>query len=270
LITLRRLASCALALTLAAAPGRAEVPRLSRALPGSLHVGALVDLQDFLAAFPELGSQGFISEQLDLLAERGVPDPREHLETLALGSQLGKPDGVTEGVALGTSEMLVVPAIRELAEQEGIDLKESAYQGVTWVTGTYHEMTSRFGDITEDILAIAYDQAGAYQAADRCVDTVKGQHENFWDAHGVELSPGVYARVRAVLNSATRSAVADTPLTHLQHIVSAWIDLAQAGPKVKMKTLASGFLASTILDNWRHPKCGLKFPNPTWLFPTEN
>lgn len=218
---------------------RAEVPKLSRALPGTLHVGALVNLADFLATFPELGTQGFVAEQLDALAARGVPDPRGELHTLALGAQLGKPHGVTEGVALGTSQLDLVAAIRQLAEDEGIPLTESAYRGVTFVTGTYNQKTSRFGDPTPELVLIAYDQAEQYQAGNACVDTLQGITHSFWDEYGKELTPGVYLTARMTLSAAVRQAVAGTPLNQLQHIVSAWVDLtAGAAGRVSMNLRA--------------------------------
>lgn len=238
----------ALATSLALATTLAATPRVSRALPGTLHVGALIDLSGFLQTFPELGAQGFLAEQLDDLAARGVPDPRVQLSHLALGSQLGKPHGVTEGVALAHSTEALLPAIRQLAQDNGVALDARAYRGVEMLTGTLQGRSSRFADPVEGMILVGYDQAGTYSAADRCVDTLQGQEPHFYDEYGVELVPGTYLRMRMRLPASVRNQLDGTPLAQLQHFVSAWAELSAAGgrAKLELRARATGYLKAVV------------------------
>lgn len=227
----------ALAVGLAASTAFAS-PRVSRALPGTLHIGVLIDLTAGLEVFPELGNEGFLAEQLDDLAARGVPDPRQQLSHLALGTQLGKPHGVTEGVALARSIEPLVPSIRELAEEHGVPLETRAYRGVEMVTGTLQGESSRFADPVEGMILVAYDQAGTYKVADRSVDTLQGLEPHFYDEYGVELVPGTHLRMRMRLPSSVRSQLDGTPLSQLQHFVSAWAELSYAGGQARLELRA--------------------------------
>lgn len=234
------LSACLLAALLAISAGiaRAAAPDLSEALPGKLAVGALIDLSRFLQTFPELSEGGFIGEQLDELVARGVPDPRQNLGHLALGSRLGKPDGVPEGVALGTGSLRVVPVIRKLAADNGIPLQDSAYHGVTFVTGTYNQRTSRFGDLVEDVMVMGFDAAKAYGATHQCVDALANQAPSFRDEYGHGLDPETFLTGRMRLTDADRNAVKGTRLEQLQHIVDGQADVWGDSTRVKMEIRA--------------------------------
>lgn len=212
--------------------------RVSRALPGNLHVGALIDLAGFLETYPELASEGFLAEQLDDLAARGVPDPRVQLSHLALGTQLGEPSGVTEGVALARSIEPLLPSIRELAEANGVPLESRAYRGVEMLTGTLQGESSRFADPIEGMILVAYDQSPSYQVADRCVDTIQGREPHFYDEYGVELVPGSYLRMRMRLPSSVRDQLDGTRLSQLQHFVSAWAELTAGNGRAQLELRA--------------------------------
>lgn len=228
----------AAALFAAASPALADRPvedaDLSEALPGSLHVGALVDLEAFLATFPELAEEGFLAEQIDELEARGVPDPREELGHLAIGTDLGKPSGVVQGVALATSSQAIVPIVRELAARDGIDLDETAYRGVTFVTGTYNQKTSRFADPTEGVILVAYDQGPGYTAANRAVDTLQGRHQSFWDRYQAKLAPGTFVTLRMTLSSAVRRSLEGTPLENMAHMTGATAEITGDASQVQL------------------------------------
>lgn len=204
------------------------------ALPGGLHVGALVNLKPFLETFPELGQQGFLAEQLDDLAARGVPDPRTELDTLALGTQLGKPHGVVEGVAVATSASALVPAIRELAAEHGVPLSERTYRGTLFVTGTYQQRTSRFADPTEDLVLLAHDTRGPYKAADRVVDTLQGRERSFREVYGQDLGAGRHLVLRMRLSAAVRRSLDGTPLEDMAHMKGADALLTSAGARAQL------------------------------------
>jgi hypothetical protein len=228
------LLSLALALT-ASVPLRAADPDVAQQLSGSFHLTALADLKTFLAKMPELGEQGLIAEQIDDLVSRGIPDPRTNMRTLALGTQFGRtPDGILEGVAIGTSDMELVPVIRNLAAQNGVSLSENAYRGVAFVTGTFEGQTSRFADATENLMLIGFDKSGKYQGTKWIVDTVQGRRASYKDTFHRSLTPGTYITGRMVLSRAVRSALSGTKLESLKHLTGGSAEVKSGGKGIQM------------------------------------
>lgn len=223
-------------------------PAVSDALPGELHAGGLADLQAILADMPRLGQEGMIADKIDEFASQGIPDPRSNIRHMAFGSLFGKPDGVTEGVVLGTSDLQIVPIVREVAAQSGVSLTESAYRGVTFVTGKLAEEPSRFGDPMENLMLIGGDKAGKYGATHMVVDTLQGRRPSYAATHDRSLTPGTYVTGRMTLSREVRRSLSGTPLEGLAHLTGGSAEMKRSGTKVvaNVRAVATGSLKASI------------------------
>ncbi len=232
-----------LALALAASSAQAA-PKIADSLPGPFHVSALADVEGLVRDLPELATEGIVADQMDALVARGFPDPRDSMTSLGIGALLGKPDGLKEGMAMGVTDEPLLPKIRALAEQEGVELKESAYRGVPFLTGSFEKdlqresEPARFGDVGEGLITVGYDQGGAYAATHAGVDSVAGRIPTYREQYKEGLSANTYLVGRMVLSKAVRNDLAGTKLKSLAHLVGGSVKMEKRGGKVALKLRA--------------------------------
>lgn len=207
---------------------------LGHVLPGQVHGGLLSNLHLLMHDFPGIAHEGWLGDVFDEWVDKGYPDPREQVDQIALGVNIGGKK-LVDCVFLARGPLRIVHKLRQLAEQAGLPLNTWAYRGVEFVIPLFERIPLSAAEISEGVSHFHYNRHNSFAVSKKLVETALGQNVSFGDKHGMSLTPVTYVVAGVQIPATTRKLLQDDPETHGIGLVGqAAVDWRRTGTKVQL------------------------------------
>lgn len=219
-------------------------------LPTTAPVGISLDVAQCVEHFPEVLEAKTLKKILTDLKDLGIENPSQNISSVVFGLRLGGPEGVLEGVTLGSGSEPVREAFVAAAEARGETPSSRAVRGVTLSRAPFQSEIYEAADGPDGVFFLTNAKNSASAYGDRVVGHLVGQSSNQASKLGLAFGGRKLLRFGLEVTSQVLRDVAGTELEDLKHLRGAdgGLDRSANGVKLDAKIVAKGRIQAMVLE----------------------